>query len=71
MNGGIDFKNGGPVGWLGNCQDRTSLSSCEAKICTTNTTSKKVADFQNVSRSVSDAGYTLTSLDAPTVCVCF
>jgi hypothetical protein len=67
MNGGIIFKNGGPVGWLGDRQDRTSLSSCEAEICATNATSKKVVDFRNLSCSVSDAGYTLTSLNAPTV----
>jgi hypothetical protein len=67
MNGGIVFKNGGPIGWLGNRQERTSLSSCEAEIRATNATSKKVVDFRNLSRSVSHAGYTLTSLDAPTV----
>jgi hypothetical protein len=49
MNGGIIFKNGGPVGWLGKRQERTSLSSCKAKICTTKATSKKVVDFRNLS----------------------
>jgi hypothetical protein len=65
MNGGIIFKNGGSVGWLGEHQERMSLSSCKAKICTTNATSKKVVDFHNLSRSVSDAGYTLLDIDAP------
>ncbi len=32
MTGGIVFKNGGPIGWLGKRQERTSLSSCEAEI---------------------------------------
>jgi hypothetical protein len=32
MNSGIVFKNGGPIGWLGERQERTSLSSCEVKI---------------------------------------
>jgi len=32
MNGGIVFKNGGPLGWLGERQERTSLSSCKAEI---------------------------------------
>jgi hypothetical protein len=32
MNGGIVFRNGGPIGWLGERQERTSLSSCEAEI---------------------------------------
>jgi hypothetical protein len=40
MTGGIIFGTGGPVGWLGECQDRTSLSSCEAELRATNATSK-------------------------------
>jgi hypothetical protein len=52
--------------WLGERQERTSLSSCEAEICTTNTTSKKIVDFWNLSRSVSDAGYIIPDVDAPT-----
>jgi hypothetical protein len=40
MNGRIVFKNGGPIGWLGECQECTSLSSCEAEIRATNATSK-------------------------------
>ena len=67
MNGGIVFKNASPFGWLGDRQERTSLSSCEAEICATNAISKKVVDFHNLSRSVSDAGYSLPSLDAPTI----
>jgi hypothetical protein len=31
MSGGIIFWNGGPVGWLGDRQDHTSLSSFEAR----------------------------------------
>jgi hypothetical protein len=34
------LKNGGPIGWLGKCQDPTSLSSCEAEIRGTSTTLK-------------------------------
>ena len=78
MNGGIVFKNGGPLGWLGDHQERNSLSSCKAEICATNAILKKVVDFRNLSRSVSDAGYSLPSLDAPTIiyndneaCVCW
>ena len=67
MNDGIVFKNGGPLGWLGERQERTSLSSCEAEICATNATSKKVVDFRNLSRSVSDAGYVIPDVDAPTI----
>ncbi len=67
MNGGIVFKIGGPVGWLGERQERTSLSSCEAKIGATNPTSKKLVDFQNLSCSVSDMGYTLPNINAPSI----
>jgi len=67
MNGGIVFKNGGPLGWLGERQDRTSLSSCEAKIRATNATSKKVVDFHNLTHSVSEAGYDIPDSAAPTV----
>jgi hypothetical protein len=45
MNGGIVFKNSGPLGWLGERQERTYLSLCEAATCATNATSKKVVDF--------------------------
>ena len=67
MNGGIIFKNGGPLGWLWERQERTSLSSCKAEIRATNATSKKVVDFRNLSRSVSDAGYVIPAVDAPTL----
>jgi hypothetical protein len=67
MNGGIIFKNSGPIGWLGERQKRTSLSSCEAEIWATNATSKKVADFRNLSRSVSKSSHTIDGLSSPTV----
>jgi hypothetical protein len=65
MNGGIIFKNGSPLGWLGERQERTSLSSCEAEICATNATSKKVVDFQNLFCSVSESGYKIEGLSSP------
>jgi hypothetical protein len=61
------FRNGGPIGWLGERQERTSLSSCEAEIRATCATSKKVVDFRNLCRSVSDAGLTLHDTSSPTV----
>ena len=67
MNGGIVFKNGGPIGWLGKRQECTSLSSCVADICATSATSKKVVDFRNLSHSVSSAGYVIPDCGAPTV----
>jgi hypothetical protein len=53
MNGGIVFKNGGPIGWIGEQQESTSLNSCKAEIWATNATSKKIVDFRNLCRSVS------------------
>jgi hypothetical protein len=67
MNGGIIFKNGSPIGWLSKRQECMSLSSCEAEIQTTNATLKKVVDFCNLSRSVSESGHTIDGLSSPTV----
>jgi hypothetical protein len=67
MSGGIVFKNGGPLGWLAERQERTSLSSCEAEIRATSATSKKVVDFRNICRSVSDSGFPIPDLDKPTL----
>jgi hypothetical protein len=65
MNGGIVFKNGSPLGWLGKHQEHTSLSSCKAEICATNATSKKVVDFQNLSRSVSESSHKIEGVSSP------
>jgi hypothetical protein len=67
MNCGIIIKNGGPIGWLGKCQERTSLSSCEAEIWGTNATSKKVMDFCNLSHSIFESGHTIDGLSSPMV----
>jgi hypothetical protein len=64
MNGGIIFKNSGPIGWLGECQECTSLSLCEAEIWATNTTSKKVIDFCNLSQSASKSDHTLSDINS-------
>jgi hypothetical protein len=45
MNGGIIFCKGGPVAWIGKCQDCSSLSSYEAKIWATNATSSTFVIF--------------------------
>jgi hypothetical protein len=65
MNGGIVFKNGGPIGWLGEQQEHTSLSSCKAEICTTDATSKKIVDFRNLCQSVSKNGHSLSNINSP------
>jgi hypothetical protein len=67
MNGGIVFRNGGPIGWLGERQEHTSLSSCEAEICATSTTSKKVIDFRNLCRSISDSSLPVPDASSPIV----
>jgi hypothetical protein len=67
MNGGIVFCNGGPIGWLGKRQERTSLSSCKAEIRAMSTTSKKVVDFRNLRRSISESGLLLPDTTLPTV----
>jgi hypothetical protein len=67
MNSGIVFKNGGPIGWLGEQQERTSLSSCKAEICATNATSKKIVVFRNLCRSVSKSSHSLSGIKSPTI----
>jgi hypothetical protein len=65
MNIGIIFRNGNLVGWIGKCQECTSLSSCEAEIRATNATSKKVADNRNLCGSISDLGNILSDISQP------
>jgi hypothetical protein len=67
MSGGIVFKNGGPLGWLSEHQDHTSLSSCEAEICATSATSKKVVDLRNICQSVTELGFTILDFNKPTI----
>jgi len=67
MSGGIVFKNGSPLGWLSERQDRTSLSSCEAEIWATSATSKKVVDFRNLSLSFTESGFPISDIEEPTV----
>jgi hypothetical protein len=67
MNCGIVFCNGGPIGWLGERQERTSLSSCEADIRATSVTSKEVVDFRNLCRSISNLGLPVPDASSPTV----
>jgi hypothetical protein len=65
INGGIIFCNGGRVRWIGKRQERTSLSSCEAEIWATNATSKKVVDFCNLCRSISNSSNILSNTSQP------
>jgi hypothetical protein len=67
MSGGIAFRNGSPLGWLRERQDCTSLSSCEAKICATSATSKKVVDLCNLSLSFMESGFSIADINKPTL----
>jgi hypothetical protein len=67
MSGGIVFKNGGPLVWLSERQERTSLSSCEAEIRATSATSKKVVDLRNLSLSFTESGFPISHIEKPTV----
>ncbi len=67
MNGSIIFCNGGPVGWIGECQERTSLRSCEMESRATNATSKKVVNFCNLCLSISNSGNILSDISQPTL----
>jgi hypothetical protein len=60
------FKNGGPLGWLAEHQERTSLSSCEAEIWAMNSTSKKVVDFCNLCQSVLESGVPISDVNNTT-----
>ncbi len=67
MSGGIVFRYGGPLGWLCDCQEQTSLSSAKAEICATNATSKKVVDFRHLCTSMCEAGHSLPDATQPTL----
>ena len=66
MSSGIVFRYGGPLGWLCDHQEQTSLSSCEAEIRVTNATLKKVVDFCHLCTSMCEAGYSLPDATHPT-----
>jgi hypothetical protein len=67
MSGGIVFKNGGPLGWHSKHLERTSLSSCDAEICATSATSKKVVDLHNICQSCTELGFTDPDLNKTTI----
>ena len=67
MTGGIIFRTGGPVGWLGERQNRTALSSCEAEIRATNATSKKVVDSRIMCQSMVEFGHDIADVTSPTI----
>jgi hypothetical protein len=66
MSRGIVFCNGSPLGWLGEHQNCTSLSSCEAEICATSATSKEIVDFRHLSCSMAKFGHALDDVAGAT-----
>ena len=67
MSGGIAFRYGRPLGWLCECQDLTSLSSCEAEIRATNATLKKVVDFRHLCTSMCANDHSLPDFTQQTI----
>ena len=67
MNGGIIFRQGGPIAWIVVRQEQTSLSSCEAEICATNEVSKLLMGICNLAESVHSSGFAIlhTSATSP------
>jgi hypothetical protein len=66
MSGDFVFCNGGPIGWLGERQDRTSLSLCEAEIWATSATSKKVVDIRNFCKVFIELGCPMSDIETAT-----
>jgi hypothetical protein len=48
MSGAVIFRMGGPLAWKGDFQDKTSMSSCEAEICSANECSKLTVGVRNL-----------------------
>jgi hypothetical protein len=67
MSGGIVFKNGGPLGWLSERQEHTSLSSCKAEIRATSAMYKKVVNLHNLCLSFTKSGFPILDINKPTL----
>ena len=63
MSGGIIFRCGGPVAWVGERQDKTSLSSCEAEIRATSATAKLLKSVLNMASGLAASGVSIADLD--------
>jgi hypothetical protein len=64
MSGGIIFRQGGPIAWIAERQERTPLSSCEAEICATNEISKLLMGIHNLTESVRSSGFAIPDTTA-------
>jgi hypothetical protein len=61
MSGVIIFCLGGPITWKTDCQDPTSLSLCEAKICATNMGSHLTINIQNMIIHLASLSYPINN----------
>ena len=57
MSGGIIFRQGGPIACMAVCQERTSLSSCEAEIRATNEILKLLMGIRHLADAVREGGH--------------
>jgi hypothetical protein len=67
MSGGIVFWQGGPLSWTAICQDKTALSSGEAKIRATNEASKSVGGMHHLAESIQFSGYDILDTLTPSL----
>ena len=58
MSGAVVMRYGGSIAWKADCQERTSLSSCEVEIRATNMGSRLTVNTRNMISSLCDLGYT-------------
>jgi hypothetical protein len=66
MSGAILFCLGGPLTWKADCQDLTSLSSCEAEIRATNMGSRLTVNTCNLILDLSSKGYLIMDAETTT-----
>jgi hypothetical protein len=60
------MQSGGPIAWKADRQDRTSLSSCEAKIWATNMGSRLTVNTRNMIYGLSNLGFPITDCASAT-----
>ena len=66
MSGTIIFRSGGPITWKTEHQEQTSLSSCDAEICTTAMGSCRTINTRNLILHLKSLGYPINDADMAT-----
>ncbi len=66
MSGTILFRSGGPITWKTEQQNRTSLSSCKAKIWATNAGSRLTMNVGNMMAHLFSLGSPITDTEVAT-----